>query len=46
MWYLIWVLGIGLALSLTILAALWGEFETSRSPRKESADAASAAGQS
>jgi len=39
MWYLIWVLGIGLALSLAILAALWGEFESNRQPRQETADA-------
>ena len=46
MWYLIWVLGIGLALSLATLAALWGEFEHNRLARKETADAATGPEQS
>ncbi|MBV8680816.1 MAG: cytochrome bd-I oxidase subunit CydX [Aquitalea sp.] len=30
MWYFAWVLGIGFAVSLGILNAMWGEYEESR----------------
>lgn len=30
MWYLIWIIGIVCALSLSVLAAIWGDFEESR----------------
>lgn len=31
MWYFAWMLGIGFAVLLAILNALWGEYEASRS---------------
>ncbi|MFC0132541.1 cytochrome bd-I oxidase subunit CydX [Massilia eurypsychrophila] len=31
MWYFAWVLGVGFALSLAILNAMWGENEAGRS---------------
>lgn len=30
MWYFAWILGLGFALTLAILNALWGEFEQDR----------------
>lgn len=30
MWYFAWILGVGFALSLAILNAMWGENEASR----------------
>jgi len=30
MWYFAWVLGIGFAVSLGILNAIWGEYEQDR----------------
>ncbi len=31
MWYFAWMLGVGFAVLLAILNALWGEYEESRS---------------
>ncbi|MFO1392741.1 MAG: cytochrome bd-I oxidase subunit CydX [Steroidobacteraceae bacterium] len=33
MWYFAWVLGVGFAVLLAILNAMWGEMEESRSER-------------
>lgn len=30
MWYFAWVLGLGFAVTLSILSAMWGEFEQDR----------------
>ncbi len=30
MWYFAWILGLGFAVALAILGALWGEFEQDR----------------
>lgn len=39
MWYFAWVLGIGFAVMLAILNALWGEYEQDRQSGKGSHDA-------
>lgn len=33
MWYFAWVLGVGFAVLLAILNAMWGEMEASRNQR-------------
>lgn len=33
MWYFAWVLGLGFAVAMGILNALWGEFEQDRKAR-------------
>jgi len=33
MWYFAWVLGIGFAVLLGVLNAMWGEYEQDRIPR-------------
>ncbi|CUA82440.1 MULTISPECIES: cytochrome bd-I oxidase subunit CydX [Gulbenkiania] len=38
MWYFAWTLGIGFAVLLGILNALWGEFEQDRRPSDPGAD--------
>lgn len=30
MWYFTWILGLGFAIFLSIVTAMWGEFEQSR----------------
>jgi cyd operon protein YbgT len=38
MWYFAWVLGIGFAVLLAILNAMWGENESSRLLSKDESD--------
>lgn len=38
MWYFTWILGIGFAVLLAILNALWGDNEEARQAHKQSAD--------
>ena len=38
MWYFAWVLGIGFAVLLAILNALWGENEEARAAARHAAD--------
>ena len=38
MWYFTWVLGIGFAVLLAILNALWAEHEAGRQPAHEARD--------
>lgn len=35
MWYFTWMLGVGFAVLLAILNALWGEYEADRKARGE-----------
>lgn len=35
MWYFTWMLGVGFAIFLSILNALWGEFEQDREIKHE-----------
>ena len=44
MWYFAWVLGIGFAVLLAILNALWGENEEARAAALEQARAQARAG--
>lgn len=44
MWYFAWVLGIGFAVLLAILNALWGENEDARAAALEQARAQARAG--
>lgn len=39
MWYFAWVLGIGFAVLLAILNALWGDYEDSRQTADDASDA-------
>jgi len=38
MWYFAWVLGVGFAVLLAILNAMWGETEDERAASQRSAD--------
>ncbi|WP_072280992.1 cytochrome bd-I oxidase subunit CydX [Rappaport israeli] len=35
MWYFTWILGVGFAVCVSILNALWGEFEQDRDKKLE-----------
>jgi len=35
MWYFTWILGVGFAVELAIINAMWGENEASRSTRRD-----------
>ena len=38
MWYFAWVLGLGFAVLLAVLNAMWGEFEEERAQRSQEQD--------
>jgi len=40
MWYFAWALGVGFAVLLAVLNAMWGENEAARTDSSESADRA------
>ncbi len=40
MWYFAWMLGVGFAVLLAVLNAMWGENEAARTDSSESADRA------